>query len=317
MQELGEPLDDKEFRFRGKKVLLTYTHSGPLDKQKLHEFLNKKFKQDCDVKICHEQHADGEIHTHACVLLKKMPDVKNSRLLDYEGVHPNWRPPKSIEHWKNQVKYMDKEDPDVYGEITVPKDKDEEFAEVCAYVKECKTIKQVFSMGPYLRMISSKVNFWERFWKENHKKKVTKALYSMNNFRLQPITDWTKNWLVFGKAGTGKTQWALAHFQNPLLVSHTDDLKEFDPEDHDGIVFDDMSFKHLPSDGIIHLLDKEIDRSIHARFYNAEIPAGVPKIFCHNNDDIFIPTTGVSDEVLAGIKRRYNVIQVKVDLRNI
>jgi len=295
-------------------MLLTYTHYQ-FDKPTLHSFLNTKLKQECAVKICYETHADGDPHTHACVELKKRADIKNANFLDYDGHHPNIKPPMSIEHWRNQIKYMDKEDNDVYGEIAVPKDKDEEFAEVCTYVKECTTLKQVFSMGPYLRTISNKHTFWEKYWKENHKKKVTKALYSMNNFRLQPITDWTKNWLVFGKAGTGKTQWALAHFKNPLLVSHTDDLKEFDTDDHDGIVFDDMSFKHLPSDGIIHLLDKEIDRSIHARFFNAEIPAGVPKIFCHNNDDIFIPNSGVSNEVLAGIQRRYNVIQVTVDLR--
>jgi len=308
-------MDDTNFRFQGKKMLLTYSKAGALDKKALHMFLNGKLREEVAVKICHEHHKDGEVHTHACVQTKKRMDIKNARFLDFEGHHPNITPPMSAEHWKNQVKYMDKEDENAYGEIIVPKDKDEEFAEVCQYVKECKTLKQVFSMGPYLRTISTKVSFWEKFWTQNHKKKITNALFPMDKFRMPPITDWTTSWLVFGNAGTGKTQWALAHFKNPLLVSHTDDLKEFDADDHDGIVFDDMSFKHMPSDGIIHLLDREVERSIHARFTNATVPAGVPKIFCHNNADIFEPTAGVSDEVLAGIRRRYKTVHVIHDLR--
>ena len=42
--------------------------------------------------------------------------------------------------------------------------------------------------------------------------------------------------IVRGKAGTGKTQYALAHFESALLVSHMDDLRNFDKERHDGIV---------------------------------------------------------------------------------
>ena len=44
----------------------------------------------------------------------------------------------------------------------------------------------------------------------------------------------TKAWLIWGRTGTGKTNFALAHFKKPLLVRQLDDLKGL--EDHDGIV---------------------------------------------------------------------------------
>lgn len=302
------------FRFAGKKFLLTFPQSGALNKAELHSFLNTKLKQECMVKICHEHHEDGNIHTHACVECKKKVDIKNANFLDYDGHHPNIKPPASIEHWRNQVKYMDKEDPDVYGDITVAKTKDEEFNDALEYVKQCKTRKQLYSMSPHLKIISSKVTFFENFWKTQHKKKVTIASFNLTSFNRPAITDWSKSWLIWGKAGSGKTQWALSHFQNPLLVSHIEDLQEFDEDEHDGIVFDDMSFKHLPGQAIIHLLDQDLERSIHNRYANATIPAKTKKIFCHNNADIFIPSGDTSQEQMNGISRRYDSIHVNTNL---
>lgn len=117
------------FCFAGKKVLLTYSRSGPLDKPALHAFLEGKLKQPLKVKMCHEHHQDGAIHTHCCVLSEGKMDIQSESLLDFEGIHPNIKPPMNIEHWCNQVKYMEKEDPDVYGEIEVPKEKDEQRAD--------------------------------------------------------------------------------------------------------------------------------------------------------------------------------------------
>lgn len=87
---------------------------------------------------------------------------------------------------------------------------------------------------------------------------------------------------IFGDTGTGKTQWAVHQFENPLVVSHMDKLREFNSAIHDGIVFDDMEFKHVPRTMIIHILDWDEDRQIHCRYSPAEIPAHTPKIFTSN-----------------------------------
>lgn len=296
------------FRLAAKRFLLTYPQfEAP--KEDLHRFLNTKLKQECNVKICHEHHEDGNIHTHACVECKKKVDIKNADFLDFMGHHPNIKPPMSNEHWRNQVKYMEKEDENVYGEITVAKTKDEEFNDACEYVKGCKNRKTMYLMTPHLKVISSKVSFFENFWKTQHTKKVAKAKFTMDQFNRPPITDWSTAWLVYGKAETGKTQWALAHFSKPLMVSHIEDLQEYDEDEHDGIVFDEVSCKHMPGNAIIHLLDKDHERSIHNRYTNATVPAEAKKIFCHNDGDIFIPPN-VSEDQLAGITRRFQSIHV-------
>lgn len=59
-----------------------------------------------------------------------------------------------------------------------------------------------------------------------------------------PLRDVTQGAIhLWGKSGTGKTQYALAHFKKPLLIRHIDDLQKLQPYvKHDGIVFDDVSF---------------------------------------------------------------------------
>lgn len=112
--------------------------------------------------------------------------------------------------------------------------------------------------------------------------KRIKISYDINKFS-EPRLNLALPVILWGPPGIGKTSFAKAHFQNPLVVSHTDDLLEFTP-DHDGIIFDDMSFKHLPRSAQIHITDTDEDRSIHCRYRCAMIPAGTKKIFCTNED---------------------------------
>lgn len=98
---------------------------------------------------------------------------------------------------------------------------------------------------------------------------------------------WSHNFLfdrsviLWGNAGIGKTEYAKYLLPNALFVSHMDDLGTFN-EDYDGIIFDDMSFVHLPRTSQIHILDIENDRSIHIRYKTAFIPRHTKKIFLTN-----------------------------------
>lgn len=113
----------------------------------------------------------------------------------------------------------------------------------------------------------------------------TVGKFKIEDFEWDPIKDWSKCHILWGESQIGKTQFALAHFKNPKLVRHLDDLKDFDQDEHDGIVFDDMSFNHLPRETQIHILDIENPSSIHCRFFNALIPAYTKKIFTTNVED--------------------------------
>ncbi len=108
------------------------------------------------------------------------------------------------------------------------------------------------------------------------------AQYKLESFAWEPITDWSRSIVLWGKSQIGKTQFALAHFKTPLMVSHMDKLGMFDPKLHDGIVFDDMSFLHLPRTAQIHVVDQNNQRELHIRYTMAHIAANTKKIFTTN-----------------------------------
>lgn len=87
--------------------------------------------------------------------------------------------------------------------------------------------------------------------------------------------------IMWGESGTGKTTLALNLLPKALIVSHMDDLRNLSPK-HYGIIFDDMSFTHIPREAQIHLLDWDLARSIHIRYGCAHIPKHTPKIFTTN-----------------------------------
>lgn len=88
--------------------------------------------------------------------------------------------------------------------------------------------------------------------------------------------------IFWGAAGCGKTEFAKQLLPEALFVTHLDDLKDYDPSVYTGLVFDDMSFLHLPREAQIHLIDYDNPRSIHVRYGVAHIPAGTIKVFTTN-----------------------------------
>lgn len=143
-----------------------------------------------------------------------------------------------------------------------------------------------------------------------------RELYPLQSFSMAKIQFGKKATLIWGPSGTGKTCFALAHFKNPLVVSHIDKLKQLSP-DHDGIVFDDMSFKHWPIESVIHLLDYEITRDINVRYGTVNIPAKITKVFTHNTSNPFYDEANVDDAQKEAIERRLSRVHVLGSLINI
>jgi len=144
----------------------------------------------------------------------------------------------------------------------------------------------------------------EQLWLKKNQNFVP-SKFTLKDFTWVPLLDWSTSHIIWGASGIGKTQFALAHFSKPLLVSHIDDLKTFDPEFHDGVVFDDMSFTHYPRTGQIHLLDIDQPRTIHIRYGTISLPANTKKIFTTNEEGGFIFL--LEDEA---IKRRVTVTRI-------
>lgn len=108
-----------------------------------------------------------------------------------------------------------------------------------------------------------------------------------------------------GPPGIGKTQFALSLFDNPLLVTNPDDLKELRSK-HDGLVWDEADFMgdttsskgRWPASKIKTLLDQTMSYSVRCRNEDARISAGLPRVFI-SNDPVENVFPGIDLDVLA------------------
>lgn len=133
--------------------------------------------------------------------------------------------------------------------------------------------------------------------------KTVKSKYKLKDFKLAPITDWSKSIILRGPTHIGKTSYAVAHFTCPLFVSDINALRSFDEDIHDGIIFDDMNFRSLDREKQIHLLDIDFDRDIRVLYEVVTIPADTKKIFTTNVADNF----SWDDEAIASRARVMDV----------
>lgn len=141
------------------------------------------------------------------------------------------------------------------------------------------------------------------------KPKIEDKKYKISDFNRDPL-DLSRSIVLLGETKLGKTEFALAHFDFPLFVRHIDALKDLIPGEHDGIVFDDMTFGHLHAGARIAILDMDHTSQIHCRHDIATIPAGFRRIFTTNNPDIFFSPRDTESERSA-INRRYNLIRIE------
>jgi len=132
---------------------------------------------------------------------------------------------------------------------------------------------------------------------------VIRKGYAADSFKRPLITDWSQSHMVLGPPGVGKTEWALAHFKRPLVVTHLDDLSEL-TANHDGIVFDDMDFCQRSRNMQIFLTDQTLSRSINIRYARAVIPPATRKLFVCNQECF-----NVEDAAVARRLKVHHVLQ--------
>lgn len=251
------------------------------------------------IKISKEIGESGTPHLQGRILFRR-----GYRLTQLKKLHSrvHWKPTKCCQ----DSLYIFKEGSD----ILVDRDnrrqgKRCDLDSVFQAVKDGYTVRQLWEKFPN-QMVRYSKGILE--YKRQMMPRSVKAKHTFNDFKgWAPINNWDVSHIIIGKAGIGKTQWALCHFENPLFVSHMDDLKNLS-EDNDGIIFDDMDFKHMPRNTQIFLLDQDQDRSIHARYEAALIPANTKKIFTCNE----IPFK-MDDEA---IRRRCQVTQLECEQIN-
>lgn len=138
-----------------------------------------------------------------------------------------------------------------------------------------------------------------------------------SEFHWNPDIDWNYCHVIYGPTGLGKTQWAISRFKKPLVLRDINDLLKFDHTEHDGLVFDDMSFSHIPPTTRIHLVDIDLPSSIKILYQTITIPANTKKIFTFQHNTLFY---GGKDQMLmspqqeAAINRRVKFWEISESL---
>lgn len=154
----------------------------------------------------------------------------------------------------------------------------EDFRERAAYAL-------TYRKGPLMTAINSKFPISD-----------DRSQYTLDDFTHKPL-DFTDNRtkVLVGGTGIGKTQFALAHFNNPLKITHTDDWNRFDPDYHDGAVVDDVAYNKYEPVKFLHIIEMRTSAGVRFLYGNNVIPANFRKIFTINNREKFWPETATKE----------------------
>lgn len=278
----------QQLRIKGKRFLITWAHHNVDDLEEIHTFLNGigtvKF-----ARIAREHHQDGDIHIHAYVEYERALDRRNTRLFDHNGKHPNVKPKRTKKEWTNAYTYIEKEYAfEDFGENPQTEEEPEN-------VNIVERARQSVSYEEYLNWGQNAgvpFGFVREAWNIASRSPPTTfqegdviggtiSLFALQHMVFDPNT--RKALVIEGDTGIGKSVWAKTHAPRPaLLVSDIDDLKHLRRDYHRSIIFDDVSFAHIPRNIQIHLLDFDTSRTIRCRYINCAIPEGMHRIFTCN-----------------------------------
>lgn len=278
----------KKFRLQSKNIGLTFSRC-PLKKEEILEHLQSKIQID-EYYIVQETHKeplrdenDTPYHIHAWISTVNKPNIQSCTFFDIGAkgepgyYHPNVKKAKKNWVW-NYLKKQDKKPltniPDNFVSLATDGKFDEALAQFIERYPKDYTL--------YMDKVKKNLR---RMGQKERKAKIYPLVSDWD-----PDVDLTEKslWLI-GKSGTGKTEWAKSWCHSKgltfLRITHLDKLKKYNGQDV--LLFDDVSFKHLPRTTAIHIAETKNERDIHCRHAVAHIPAGVFNIFLSNDDKIW------------------------------
>lgn len=272
----------------------------------------EKFKVHCEWYIGqHEIGAQGMEHIQLCFGFrknKKTLAAMQKVLPDGGSVQVTELPANMVKYCSDETKRLEGTQLLVYGEIpkfldgNVQTNKTQEVILHAAldtgnYYDAMKYIEE-HDIVSFVRNRKSYAAYFEYKFAP-----ADKSLYKLSDFKVEATPFNGKHKLFIGPTGIGKTQFALAHFNHPLLVRTRQDYARYNPEKTDGIVIDDMAFRNWQPESLINTLEWDMDRTERVLYGHCRIKAGTPQIICVNHRQLFYPEQCIYESQEA-IRRR-------------
>lgn len=190
-----------------------------------------------------------------------------------------------------------------HNKLVLEASKKDSYEEAMAYLEDADLmffLSHKKTIGPWL---SSKF-----------RQDVDAPLYEMSQFNKSAITNFSKTIVLIGPTGVGKTQYALAHFNNPLLIRDKNDYIRYNRHT-DGIIFDDLAFTSWNPMTFLHMVENETPITQDVKFGHVRIRANIPKFILVNSEELLWPRD-IIKETKDACLRRMIIFNIRAPLFN-
>lgn len=319
LNKSGATVSKKGFRLQGKHLFLTYPQCG-LKKEIALEILRATLRREeigiLDWLIAEETHEDGSPHLHCYLSLASKLTTRNARLFDLENAegelfHGNYqtcRSPSSVQRYcQKEGSYLASENLSKRLAKSASEDLWKK-ARKAAREEGAEAAMSVLESGG--GRIARDLCLYETALQRSFE-----GLSPMHSHACaRALTDFAMTWawpedlalILWGPTNVGKTTLACSLLPQSLLTRHLDTLATYSSTRYNGVIMDDMAFKHLHREAQIALVDTYFTTQIHVRYKVAVLPKGTRRIVTTNRhpEEIF----DLSDPA---IKRRVFVVKVQ------
>lgn len=285
------------FRFSARRALLTYSQvCERVTKETILYSLLERYSIERYV-IGEEAHEDQGRHVHAALTFHTKIDTRDPAVFDINcghcttDHHPNIQPIRRGQaNLLRAEEYCSKEDPTpltnvepklTWGEIIEQASSQDEYLSLVQkhYPRDfCLSLERLKTSASYLFPATDPNTINAYAWTAEEEPTAWETIDSQT----QTWDPLQTSLVIIGAPGCGKTTWAKLNALKPsLFIRHLDSLQYLRPH-HKSIIFDDLSFVHLPVATQKYLVDCQDLAEIHLRYRIGRIPAGTQKIFTGN-----------------------------------